>query len=63
MCAPHHPGCDPVSPEVIKRPTKIATTTSALMEVKSKAAPKNAATAPAIPKTTESASTSQLTTE
>src|SRR5690348_14320243 len=48
-------------PEVIKKPTEIATTNSALLLSRSKAAPKNAATVAPTPKMTAKAIISQLT--
>src|SRR5215467_14754683 len=50
-------------PEVIKKPTENATTNSALLLSRRKAAPKNAAIVPTTPKMTESAIISQLTAE
>src|SRR6266851_2635970 len=50
-------------PEVIKKPTPKATTNSALLLSRRKAAPKNAATAPTTPKMTANAIISQLTAE
>jgi hypothetical protein len=48
---------------VIKKPTEIATTNSALLLSRRKAAPKNAAIVPTIPKMTAKAIISQLTAE
>jgi len=48
-------------PEVIKKPTEIATTNSALLLSRRKATPKNAATVPPTPKMTANAISSQLT--
>ena len=50
-------------PEVSKKPTEKATTNSALLLSRRKAAPKNAAIVPTPPKMTESAISSQLTAE
>jgi hypothetical protein len=48
-------------PAVIKKPTQNATTNSALLLSRRKAAPKNAATVPTIPKMTANTIISQLT--
>ena len=50
-------------PQVIKKPTEIATTNSALLVSRRKAAQKNAAHVPTTPKMTANAIISQLTVE